>query len=423
MQFDTNAVHVGLPRGEGQAVGLDLVQSATFEFDTLEAAAEVFQGRAEGLQYSRVQNPTVAALEARVNALENAAGCVVTATGQAATTLALINLCKAGDHIVATASLFGGSLGLLRNVMPNFGITSSIVDNNPEAIQAALQSNTRLVLLETIGNPAGDLPDFAAIATICKTANIALVVDNTWGAAGYLCRPLEIGADVVVHSLTKWASGHGTVLGGAVLVRQGFVSNSPTLNEPDASGTSWNQRLNENAFIARARFIGLHQMGMTLSPASAWQINLGLETLAVRVQKECDNAAQLAAWLETHPGVAWVNHSSRVDHPHHARAKQYLRHHPAVLTFGVKGGQDGASRFIQNLQLVRHAANLGDTRTMVVHPWTTTHGRLPEAGKRAAGVAPETIRVSVGLEDIQDLQADFGQALEVALATELVGAQ
>ncbi len=420
MEFDTNAVHVGLSRVEGQGVGLAIQQTATFEFDSLENAADVFQGRVEGLQYSRVQNPTTEALEVRLTALENAAGCVVTATGQAATLLALINLCKAGDHIVATSSLFGGSLGLLRNVLPNFGITSSVVPNDATQIQTAIQTNTRLVLLETIGNPAGDIPDFAAISAVCKTAGIALVVDNTWGAVGYLCRPLELGADVVVHSLTKWAAGHGSVLGGAVLARKGFISSSATLSEPDASGTSWNARLGEMAFITRARFIGLHQMGMTLAPASAWQINLGLETVAVRLQKECSNAADLAAWLETHPGVVWVNHSSRASHEHHDLAKKYLRHHPAVLTFGVKGGQAGASAFISSLRLVRHAANLGDTRTMVVHPWTTTHGRLPEAGKRAAGVAPETIRVSVGLEDVQDLQTDFGQALEAALQSALV---
>ncbi len=421
MKFETEAVHNGLPRGQGVGVGLAIQQTTTFEFETLEGAADVFQGREEGYQYSRIQNPTLEALEARVSALENAAGAVVTASGQSATLLALISLARVGDHIVAVTSLFGGSLGILNNVLPNFGISSSIVENSASAIAAAIRPNTRAILVETIGNPALDVPDFSGVSEVAKKTGVALVVDNTWGACGFLCKPLELGADIVVHSLTKWAAGHGNVLGGAVLVRRGYVPTAPIFNEAQATGQSLNAQYGEAAFLKRARLLGLHQMGMTLSAMSAWQINLGLETLAVRVARESENTVKLAAWLATHTGVARVNHTSVLGHPHFETAKKYLTAQPAVLTFDVRGfagieGQAAAALFIENLKLVRHAANLGDTRTMVVHPWTTTHGRLPESARRAAGVSPETIRVSVGLEDIEDIKDDFANALSAIQA-------
>jgi O-acetylhomoserine (thiol)-lyase len=418
LDFATLAVHEGIARGHGESIGTPIHPVAAFQFETLEDMADVFQGREEGLQYARIQNPTLAALEARLTKLEGGRGAVVTSTGQSATLLALICLCRAGDHVVATNTLFGGSLGLLNTVLPNFGITSSLGANDPATLEALIRPNTRALLVETVGNPALDVPDFDALVKIAKAHDIALVVDNTWGAAGALCKPLELGADIVVQSLTKWAAGHGAAMGGAVLTRQGFVSSAPVFNEPDPSGISLNSRHGDKSFLVRARYLGLHQMGMTLSPHSAWQINQGLETLTLRMARESQTACELAAWLEAHPGIAWVSHTSRPDHPHFAAAQRYLRCQPSVLAFGVNGGQPGASRFLKHLRLVLLAANLGDTRTLAAHPWTTTHGRLQDAGKRAAGVHPEMIRLTVGLEDVEDLKRDLGQALEAALHAE-----
>jgi O-acetylhomoserine (thiol)-lyase len=418
--FETLAVQEGIPRGHGVSIGTPIHAAAAFQFETLEEMADVFQGREEGLQYTRIQNPTLAALETRLTALENAKGAVVTASGQAATLLALIALARTGDHIVGSQSLFGGSLGLMNNVLPNFGIRSTLVPNSLEAFRNAVQDNTKAILVEVISNPSCEIPDLAGLVALAKEKNVALIVDNTWGAVGAVCRPLELGADLVVHSLTKWASGHGAVLGGAVLSRTGYLPNSAAFLEPDASGKSLNQQHGDRAFLVRARNLGCHQMGMTLAAHSAWQIQQGLETVGLRVAREAQTTSKLAAWLETHEAVAWVSHTSLAAHPHFENARRYLKHQPCVLAFGVKGGMAGASAFLKNLGLVRLAANLGDTRTLAVHPWTTTHGRLTEAGKRAAGVVPEMIRLTVGLEDVEDLKADLGQALHPALEMALV---
>jgi O-acetylhomoserine (thiol)-lyase len=418
--FATLAVQEGIPRGHGVSIGTPIHAVAAFQFETLEEMADVFQGREEGLQYARIQNPTLQALEARLTALEAARGAVVTASGQSATLLALIALARVGDHIVASKTLFGGSLGLLNNVLPNFGIRSSLVENHPSAFEAAIQDNTKAILVETVGNPALDVPDFEALVALARAKNIALIVDNTWGAVGALCRPLELGADLVTHSLTKWASGHGAAMGGAVLSRIGFIPSSAAFLEPDASGQSLNQRYGDKAFVVRARYLGLHQMGMTLAPHSAWQIQQGLETVALRLERESATTSALATWLETHEAVAWVSHTSLPNHPHFAAAKKYLKGQPCVLAFGVKGGLAGASAFLKSLQLVRLAANLGDTRTLAAHPWTTTHGRLQEPAKRSAGVHPEMIRLTVGLENTEDLKRDLGQALHAALELALL---
>ena len=411
LNFDTLAVHEGIQRGHGRSIGTPIHAVAAFQFETLEEMANVFQGREEGYQYARIQNPTLAALEARLAALEAARAAVVTSTGQSATLLALIALAKAGDHIVATNTLFGGSLGLLNVVLPGFGITATLAENNPTSLEAAIQPNTRAILVETVGNPALDVPDFDALVKIARAHNIALIVDNTWGAAGALCQPLLLGADIVVESLTKWASGHGSVMGGAVLTRVGYIPNAPAFTDPDPTGVSLNSKHGDQAFAVRARYLGLHQMGMTLSPHSAWQINQGLETLSLRMARESQTACDLAAWLETQPAVAWVSHTSRPNHPFHAAAQRYLRCQPSVLTFGVKGGQAGASSVLGSLKLILLAANLGDTRSLAAHPWTTTHGRLQEPAKLKAGVRPEMIRLTVGLEDFTDLQRDLAQAL------------
>ncbi|MFC4456444.1 aminotransferase class I/II-fold pyridoxal phosphate-dependent enzyme [Deinococcus sonorensis] len=412
-QYETQAVHVGIPRGNGVGLGLPIQQIAAFQFETLDDAAQEFQSN-QTHSYSRIQNPTVRALETRITALEGGSSTVALSSGQAATFTAILSVCRSGDHVVATSSLFGGSAGLLNNILPLMGITASVVPNTPEAVQAAMQPNTRLVWAETIGNPAADIADLTRYAQIAHARGAVLGVDNTWGGVGYLCRPLEFGADIVTHSLTKWAGGHGAVLGGSVTVGEAhdlsgnpiYSEGSPTLLE--ARGPS--------ALAWRQRWFGAHQLGMTLSPHSAFLIAQGLETLALRLSRECETALQLARFLAQHPQVAAVAYPGLEQSPHHALAAEYLSGgYGGVLTFEV----DDPASFLAALQTVRIAPNLGDTRTMVVHPWTTTHGRLPEAARYAAGVTPRTIRMSVGVEALQDLQADLAQALQASRQTTL----
>jgi len=349
----------------------------------------------------------VRALEERISALEGGAATVALASGQAATLTAILSVCRTGDHVVSTTSLFGGSAGLLNNVLPLMGISATLTDNTPEAIAAAMGPNTRLVWAETIGNPAGDVPDLAALAEAAHARGALLGVDNTWGGVGLLCRPLEHGADLVTHSLTKWAGGHGSVMGGSVTVG---VRHDLTRNPIYAEGgeASLLDVRGEAALGWRARWFGAHQLGMTLAPHSAFLIAQGLETLALRLRHESQTALALAHWLQTCPEVGCVSYPGLPGSPHHALAQKYLHGGcGAVLTFEVP---DPAA-FLTRLRVIRIAPNLGDTRTLVVHPWTTTHGRLPEAARTAAGVTPRTLRLSVGLEALEDLQADLTRAL------------
>jgi O-acetylhomoserine (thiol)-lyase len=404
--FETTAVQTGIPRGLGQTVGIPVHQAAAFQFTTLEEAQGEF-AQNTGLSYARLQNPTVRALEERLSALEGGAATVALASGQAATLTAILSVCRAGDHVVSTASVFGGTAGLLSNILPLMGISATLTENTPGAIEAAMQPNTRLVWAETIGNPAGDVPDLEALAGVAHARGALLGIDNTWGGVGYLCRPLSFGADLVTHSLTKWAGGHGAVMGGSVTVgtRHDLTRN------PIYTGGGENSVLTvrgEQALAWRQRWFGAHQLGMTLSPHSAFLIAQGLETLALRLARESETALALAQWLEAQPQVGRVSYPGLSGSAHHALARKYLRGgFGAVLTFEVP---DPAA-FLARLRVIRIAPNLGDTRTLVVHPWTTTHGRLPEAARRAAGVTPQTIRMSVGVEGVADLRADLAGAL------------
>ncbi|WP_034386476.1 O-acetylhomoserine aminocarboxypropyltransferase/cysteine synthase family protein [Deinococcus sp. YIM 77859] len=404
--YETTAVQTGIPRGLGETVGLPIHQAAAFQFSTLEEAQDEF-ARNQGLSYARLQNPTVRALEERLTALEGGAATVALSSGQAATLTAILSVCRAGDHVAATASLFGGSAGLLNNILPLMGISATLTENTPGAIAAAMRPNTRLVWAETIGNPAGDVPDLAALAQIAHERGALLGIDNTWGGVGYLCRPLEFGADLVTHSLTKWAGGHGSVLGGSVTAGSRHdLTRNPIYTE-GGENSLLSQR-GEQALAWRVRWLGAHQMGMTLSPHSAFLLAQGLETLALRLTRESETALALAQWLSGHPRVQGVSYPGLRSSPHHALAQKYLRGgFGAVLTFEVP---DPAA-FLARLKVIRIAPNLGDTRTLAVHPWTTTHGRLPEAARRAAGVSAQTIRMSVGLESLEDLQADLEGAL------------
>ncbi|WP_161880252.1 aminotransferase class I/II-fold pyridoxal phosphate-dependent enzyme [Deinococcus alpinitundrae] len=406
LAYDTLAVHTGIGRGTGVGVGIAMQQMAAFQFDSLDAAAEEFQTNA-GSSYARIQNPTTKALEARITALEGGSDTVCLSSGQAASFTAMLSACRAGDHIVATSSLFGGSVGLLGNVLPLMGITATLVENTPDAVRAAMRPQTRLVWAETIGNPAADVADLSALADIAHAQGALLGVDNTWGGVGLLCRPLTFGADMVTHSLTKWASGHGSVLGGSVTVGTAHdLSRNPIYTEGEPSLLS---ARGAGALAWRQRWFGTSQLGMVLPPQSAYLIALGLETLSLRLTRECQTALALAEFLSGHAGVGRVNYPGLGSSEHHALGQQYLSGgFGAVMSFEVA---DPAT-FLARLKVIRMAPNLGDTRTLVVHPWTTTHGRMPEAARRAAGVTPQSIRMSVGVEALADLQADLAQALD-----------
>ncbi|GGI77149.1 aminotransferase class V-fold PLP-dependent enzyme [Deinococcus wulumuqiensis] len=403
--YDTAAVQTGISRGLGETIGFPIHAAAAFQFETLEQAQDEFQHN-QGLSYARIQNPTVRALEERITALEGGAATVALASGQAASLTALLSVCRAGDHVVSSASLFGGSTGMLTNILPLMGITATLVEGGPEEIGAAMQDNTRLVWAEMISNPSGAVADLAALAGVAHERGALLAIDNTCGGAGYLCRPLDHGADIVSQSLTKWAGGHGSVMGGSVTVgKRHDLSRNPIFAGGEPSLLA--QR-GPDALAWRQRWFGAHQLGMTLAPHSAFLIAQGLETLALRLQRESDSALALARWLEQHPRVGGVSYAGLPGHPSFPLVQKYLpRGAGAVLTFDV----DDPSRFLSRLRVLRIAPNLGDVRTLVVHPWTTTHGRVPEAARLAAGVRPGTIRMSVGVEDVADLQADIEQAL------------
>ncbi|QLG11941.1 O-acetylhomoserine aminocarboxypropyltransferase/cysteine synthase [Deinococcus sp. D7000] len=404
--YETAAVQASIPRGLGQTVGVPIHAAAAFQFDTLEQAQGEFQNNT-GLSYARLQNPTVRALEGRITALEGGAATVALASGQAATLTAILSACRAGDHVVSASSLFGGTTGMLNNILPLMGISATLVDNTPDAVRAAMQDNTRLVWAEMISNPAGDIADIGPFADIAHERSALLAIDNTCGGVGYLCRPLAFGADIVAQSLTKWAGGHGSVMGGSVTVGTGHdLSRNPSYT--DGGDSSVLKVRGGEALAWRQRWLGASQLGMTLAPHSAFLIAQGLETLALRLSRECESALELARWLRTQPGVGRVSYPGLEDHPFHAQARRYLSHGcGAVLAFEVP---DPAA-FLSRLRVLRIAPNLGDVRTLVVHPWTTTHGRVPEAARRAAGVTPQTIRMSVGVEDVKDLKADIAGAL------------
>ena len=404
--YEPEAVQSGIPRGLGQTIGFPIHAAAAFQFDTLEEAQSEFVHNT-GLSYARLQNPTVKALEGRISALEGGAATVAVASGQAATLTTILSVCRAGDHVVSASSLFGGTTGMLSNILPLMGITASLVENTPEAIRAAMQGNTRLVWAEMISNPAGDVADIAAFAEIAHERGALLAIDNTCGGVGFLCRPLEHGADIVAQSLTKWAGGHGSVMGGSVTVGQTqHLGRNPIFT--DGGENSVLAQRGEGALAWRQRWLGAHQLGMTLAPHSAFLVAQGIETLALRLERESATTLGLAEWLAAHPLIGKVSYAGLPDHPHHRLAQTYLpRGQGAVLTFEV----DDPAAFLPRLRVLRIAPNLGDVRTLVVHPWTTTHGRVPEAARYAAGVTPKTIRMSVGVEALGDLQADIEQAV------------
>jgi O-acetylhomoserine (thiol)-lyase len=423
--IETLCLHAGAqPDAATGARALPIHQTTSFVFDSAEHAASLFNLQTFGNVYSRIGNPTVAAFEERMAALEGGRAAVAAATGLAAQIVALLTLCQAGDRIVAARSLYGGSFSQLDVSLRKLGIETVFVDSDdPENFRAALSDNTRCIFAETVANPRLNVLDIAAVAKVAHDHRVPLIIDNTVPSP-YLCRPFEHGADIVVHSATKFLGGHGTTLGGVVIESGKFDWGNgkfPGMTEPSAGyhGVKFYETFGDFGFTMKARMETLRTFGPALSPFSAWQLMQGIETLPLRMQRHCENALAVARHLQKHPRVAWVNYPGLPESPGHALAQRYLgsARHPgagALLCFGVKGGQEAGERFIDALQFCSHLANIGDAKTLVIHPASTTHRQLGEADQQASGVTPDLVRLSVGLETIDDILWDLDQALERA---------
>ncbi len=417
--FDTLCLHAGqIPDAATGARAQPIYQTTSFVFDSADHAASLFNLQTFGNVYSRISNPTVAALEERIAALEGGRAALATATGMAAQSVALLTLARHGDHIVAARTLYGGTYSQLGITLADFGITTTFVDaDDPAAFRAALRPTTKAIYAETIGNPQLNVVDIAALAKVAHDAGIPLVIDNTL-ASPYLCRPIEHGADIVVHSVTKYLGGHGTTMGG-VLVESGRFpwdnGNFPQMTEPSRGyhGVRFYETFGDFGFTMKARMEIMRTLGPTLSPLSAFLLLQGIETLHLRMPRHCASALAVAAHLRDHPRVEWVNYPLLAGNRYEDMARRYLPHGAGgILTFGVRGGAKGGEHFIEAVQFLSHLANVGDAKTLVIHPASTTHRQLSEDEQRAAGVNPELIRLSIGLESLDDILWDIDQALE-----------
>jgi O-acetylhomoserine (thiol)-lyase len=417
---ETLAIHAGqIPDAATGARALPIYQTSSFVFDSAEHAASLFNLQTFGNVYSRLSNPTVAVLEERVAALEGGRAGVASASGMAAETMALMTILQSGDHVVAAGALYGGSVTMLAVSLAKFGIETTFVDaTQPEAFAAAMRPNTRAVYAESLGNPSMVVLDIAAVAEVAHAHGVPLIIDNTVPSP-LLCNPLALGADIVVHSATKYLAGHGTTLGGVVVEGGKFPWDNgkfPGMTEPSKGyhGVKFYETFGDFGFTMRCRMESLRVFGAALSPMSAWQILQGVETLPLRMQKHCDNALGVAQFLQADPRVAWVNYPGLPDHPQHALMQRQMRGASGLLSFGVKGGLVQGVSFIESAQFMSHLVNIGDTRTLISHPASTTHRQLDDAQQLAAGVPPDMVRISVGLENLDDILWDIDQALDKA---------
>ena len=421
-RFDTLSLHAGQrpdPTTGARAVPIYFTTSYTFP-DTEEAAA-LFNLEVPGHIYSRISNPTVAVLEERIAALEGGVGAVCTASGQAALYLAVATLASAGDHIVASKNIYGGSHNLMKLTLPRFGITTTFVDpRHPQAFAAAIQDNTKVVFAETLGNPGLEVLDIEAVADVAHANGLPLMVDSTFSTP-YLIRPIEYGADIIMHSVTKFIGGHGVALGGVIVDggRFDWVASGkhPTITEPYAGyhGLSFAEEFGPSALAMRARAEGLRDFGAAMSPANAFQLIQGLETLPLRMARHVENTDAVLEMLNDHAAVSWVRHPRRADHPDYELAKRlYPKGAGAILSFGVKGGRRAERAFIENVQLASHLANVGDAKTLVIHPGSTTHQQMSAEDMVASGVGEDLVRLSVGLEDPADIIEDISRALKAS---------
>jgi len=420
--FETLSLHAGQhPDPATRARAVPIYQTKSYLFDDADHAAGLFNLERAGHIYSRISNPTVAVLEERLAALEDGVGAVCTASGMAAMHLGITTLLGAGDHIVASASLYGGTVNLLTHTLPRFGITTSFVKpRDLDGLRAAITERTRLVIAETIGNPGLEVLDIPKVADIAHAAGVPLLIDNTF-ATPYLSRPLTLGADLVMHSITKWIGGHGIAIGGVLIDGGRFdwlaSGKFPTLTAPYAGyhGLVFAEEFGPAAFIMRARAEGLRDFGACLSPTNAFHLLQGVETLAVRMERHMQNTAAVVDFLRAHAAVEWVLHPSLASHPDHVLAQTLLpKGAGSIVSFGIKGGRAAGRTFIETVRLASHLANVGDAKTLVIHPASTTHQQMDAAALAKAGVGEGLVRISVGIEAEADILSDFAQALRAS---------
>lgn len=418
LRFETVQLHGGQTVDrETKSRAVPIYQTTSYVFDDTQDAADLFGLNKLGNIYTRITNPTNGTFEERVNQLEGGVGAVSTASGMAAITYSILNIAKAGDSIVSASTLYGGTYTLFKHTLKNFGINVKFVNpDNLEELESAIDENTKGIFIETIGNPEGNITDIESVATIAHRNGIPLIVDNTF-ATPYLCRPIEHGADIVVHSATKFIGGHGTSIGGVIVDGGKFDWGSgkfPSFTEPDASyhGLSFWDAFQNAAYIFKVRTTLLRDTGACLSPFNAFLLLQGLETLSLRVERHVSNAEKLAEFLENHPKVEWVSYAGLESNKYNGLKKRYLpKGAGAVFTFGVKGGYESGKKVIESVEIFSHLANVGDAKSLIIHPASTTHQQLSDEEQLSAGVKPETIRVSVGIENIDDIIEDIEQAL------------
>jgi O-acetylhomoserine (thiol)-lyase len=423
MRNETIAIHAGYePEATTHAVAVPIYQTAAYAFDSADHGAALFNLEAEGYRYSRIANPTSAVLEKRIAELEGGVGALAVATGQAALHFAFVNVADHGGNIVSMPQLYGTTHTLLSHILPRQGITGRFAESDkPEAVEKLIDENTRAVFAETIGNPAGNVCDIEALAKIAHAHGVPLIVDNTV-ATPILLKPFDYGADIAVHSLTKFLGGHGTTLGGAIVDSGNFpwaryADRFPGYNKPDASyhGLVYAERFGRTAYIERARSIYQRTMGSVLSPFNAFLLIQGIETVALRMERHCENARKVAEFLRKDPRVAWVNYTGFPDSPHYPLVQKYLDGNASSLfTFGIKGGMEAGKSFYDALKLITRLVNIGDAKSLACHPASTTHRQMSAEQQRVAGVLPETIRLSIGIEHSADIIEDIDQALEKA---------
>lgn len=417
--FTTRQLHAGYePDPATGSRAVPIYQTAAYDLQSTERAARLFALQETGHIYTRISNPTTSVFEARIASLEGGVGAVETSSGHAAQVTAILTICEAGDHIVASSTLYGGTITQFKYSFPKLGIQVTLVDpTDSENFRRAIQPNTKIIYGETISNPLVNIFPFEEVSAIAQEFGIPLMIDNTF-ATPYLCRPFEWGADIVTHSTTKFIGGHGTSIGGVIVDKGNFnwskSGRFKNFTEPDPAyhNVVYAEDFGPAAFISKARAGVLRDFGACQQPIASWWFLQGLETLSLRMDQHCKNAQRVAEFLERHPKVKWVTYSGLPNHPDHEKAKKYLpKGSGAMLGFGVHGGREAGARFIDHLQLFSHVANLGDVKSMAIHPASTTHSQLNEAEQIAAGVSPDFIRLSVGIEDIEDILWDLDQAL------------
>ncbi|GHO43486.1 homocysteine synthase [Ktedonospora formicarum] len=422
--FETLSLHAGQETADKatNARAVPIYQTSSYVFDSPEHAANLFALKQFGNIYTRIMNPTQDAFERRVAALEGGVGALATSSGQAAETLAILNIAGAGDEIVSSASLYGGTYNLFHYTLSKLGIKTHFVDSRePENFRAAINERTKAIYAETLGNPRLDTLDISAVAEIAHEYGIPLIVDNTL-ATPYLVQPIKHGADIVVHSATKFINGHGTSIGGIIVDSGKFdwaaSGRFPGLVEPDPSyhGLRYVEALGPLAYIIKARVQLMRDLGAATTPFNSWLFLQGLETLALRMERHSQNALRIAEFLQGHPAVSWVSYPGLPDHPQHELAKKYFTHgYGAILGFGIKGGIEAGKRLIQNIELFSHLANVGDAKSLIIHPASTTHAQLTAEEQASTGVTPDFIRLSIGIETVEDLISDLDQALNAAV--------